>query len=422
MRRSALRYLRAALLLIVVCPSTAGAYSVLAHEAVIDSAWDRQILPFLKARFPRTTPDSLRAARAYAYGGSLIQDLGYYPFGSKFFSNLVHYVRSGAFVESLIRESRDVNELAFALGALAHFASDNVGHPSAVNRAVPILYPKLQSKYGSAVLYAQSPSRHVMAEFAFDVVQVARGTFKADAYQDLVGFQVATGVLERAFHVTYGLGLNDVFGDVDMAIGTYRHAASEIIPDITRMAWRDKRDEILAANPTLTEQDFVFTLTQQQYEQTFGRTYRKPSLMARVVVAIFKVLPKFGPFKPLAFEPLTPETERMFLESFAATRDRYRASLRALQNGQLALRELDLDTGHPSARGANPLADETYRVLLDELADRKFANVPAALRRCINEHYEAGSVPKDASRKVRKQEHKAAQQLAALNAVAVKAR
>lgn len=412
MRRSALGYLRAALLLIVVCPSTAGAYSVLAHEAVIDSAWDRQILPFLKARFPRTTPDSLRAARAYAYGGSLIQDLGYYPFGSKFFSNLVHYVRSGAFVESLIRESRDINELAFALGALAHFASDNVGHPSAVNRAVPILYPKLQRKYGSAVLYAQSPSRHVMAEFAFDVVQVARGTFKADAYQDLVGFQVATGVLERAFHGTYGLGLNDVFGDVDMAIGTYRRAASEIIPDITRMAWRDKRDEILAANPTLTEQDFVFTLTQQEYEQTFGRTYRKPSLMARVVVAIFKVLPKFGPFKPLAFEPLTPETERMFLESFDASRQRYSQLLTTARDGKLAVSDTDMDTGMRPAQGVNPLADETYDDLLARLAETNFVTLNGALRQAIRNHY-SSAVSRDARRQPDK---RTARHLAALNA------
>jgi hypothetical protein len=414
MRRSALRFLTAALLLIVVCPSTAGAYSVLAHEAVIDSAWDRQILPFLKARFPRTTPDSLRAARAYAYGGSLIQDLGYYPFGSKFFSNLVHYVRSGAFVESLIRDSRDVNDLAFALGALAHFASDNVGHPSAVNRAVPILYPKLQSKHGSAVLYAHSPSRHVMAEFAFDVVQVARGTFKADAYQDLVGFQVATGVLERAFHATYGLGLNDVFGDVDMAIGTYRRAASEIIPDITRMAWRDKRDEILAANPTLTEQDFVFTLTQQEYEQTFGRTYRKPSLMARVVVAIFKVLPKFGPFKPLAFEPLTPETERMFLESFDASRQRYGQLLTTARAGKLAVSDTDMDTGMRPAQGVNPLADETYDDLLARLAETNFATMNRALRQAIRNHYSSA-----ASRDARRQPDKRTMRyLAALNAAA----
>jgi hypothetical protein len=240
---------------LLAVPATATAYSVLAHEALIDSAWDDQIVPLLKARFPRATADALRAARAYAYGGSLIQDLGYYPFGSRFFSNLVHYVRSGDFVESLIRESQDVNELAFAFGALAHFASDTVGHPRAVNRAVPLVYPKIRQKHGPEALYAHSPTRHVMVEFAFDVSQVARGTFKADAYQDLVGFHVAPGLLDKTFRATYGFRLTDVFADVEMAIGTYRRAASEIIPDVTRMACRELLQSARAGTLAVNDAD-----------------------------------------------------------------------------------------------------------------------------------------------------------------------
>ena len=68
----------------------------------------------------------------------------------------MHYVRSGDFVEALVREARDVNEYAFALGALAHYTSDTVGHPIAVNRAVPIMYPKLLAMHGPEVL---SPTR-----------------------------------------------------------------------------------------------------------------------------------------------------------------------------------------------------------------------------------------------------------------------
>jgi hypothetical protein len=417
MRSARLRMTTAILLSVLAAPANASAYSVLAHEAVIDVMWDDQLAPILKQKFPDTSAAALQQARAYAYGGSLIQDLGYYPFGSRLFSNLVHYVRSGDFVEALVRDAQNVNDYAFALGALAHYTSDNLGHPIAVNRAVPIIYPKLGAKYGSDVLYGDSPTRHVMVEFAFDVLEVARGAFKSDAYQELIGFAVATPLLERAFRETYGLELRDLFGNTDLAIGTYRHAVSKTVPDMTRMAWREKREEILASTPTVTEGDFVYSMTRRQYEDAFGTTYRKPGLLARFVVMIFKVIPKFGPFKPLAFEPLTPETERMFRESFTATSERYRASLRALGHGQLGLSDLDLDTGHPSARGANPLADETYSVLLDELADRKFASVPAALRRCINEHYASGRVPQEASRKVRKQELKAARQLAALNSV-----
>jgi hypothetical protein len=354
------------LLAALALPPPTAAYSVLAHEALVDGAWDRQLVPLLRSRYPAASAQDLNAARAYAYGGSLIQDLGYYPFGSKFFSNLVHYVRSGDFVVALLRESSDVNEYAFALGALAHYASDNVGHPRAVNRAVPVVYPKLREKHGDAVLYADSPSRHVMVEFAFDVVQAGRGTFRSDAYQQFIGFEVASALLERAFRNTYGLELRDVFGDVDLAIGTYRRAASELIPDVTRLAWRDKRDEILAANPTITEDEFVFTLTRQAYEKTYGTTYRKPGLLARIVVAIFKVVPKIGPFRPLAFEPLTPEAERMMLDSFAASAARYEELLKAVASGTPALSNTDLDTGAPPAPGVNPLADDTSAELADK--------------------------------------------------------
>ena len=116
-------------------------YSVLTHEAIIDAAWDDSIKPILLKRFPRATVEQLREAHAHAYGGAIIQDMGYYPFGSKFYTDLVHYVRSGDFIEALLGEARDLDEYAFALGALAHYAADNTGHPVAVNPAVPILFP-----------------------------------------------------------------------------------------------------------------------------------------------------------------------------------------------------------------------------------------------------------------------------------------
>ena len=375
-----------ALFLLIAIPSRTSAYSVLAHEAMIDAAWAEQLAPMLRQRFPRVSAGDVARARAYAYGGSLIQDLGYYPFGSHFFTDLVHYVRSGDFVEALIRDARDVDEYAFALGALAHYASDNTAHPLAVNRVLPIVYPKLRAKFGDEVLFTESPARHVMVEFSFDVLQVARGTFKADASQDLVGFEVATPLLERAFRETYGLELDDVFGNVDLAIGTYRHAASETIPDITRVAWREKRDEILAANPSVTEREFVFTMTRGDYERDYGTSYRKPGLFARLVVAVFKVLPKFGPFRPLAFTPLSGETERMFLDSFAASRERYRVLLRSVREGRVAIADTDLDTGKLPVRGTNALADRTYEKLRKELGRKKDLTIPTALRRALDDH------------------------------------
>ena len=387
MRQRALFVIVLALVLVCV-PSSSSAYSVLAHEALIDNAWSKQIVPLLTRRFPGSSIQQLEEARAYAYGGSLIQDLGYYPFGSHFFSNLVHYVRSGDFVAALVRDAQTVDEYAFALGALAHYVSDNAAHPT-VNHAVPVIYPKLRAKYGDDVLFGDSPARHVMVEFSFDVLQVARAQFKSDAYQALIGFEVARPLLERAFQETYGLKLKDLFGDVGLAIGTYRRAASQIIPDVTRVAWREKRDEILAATPDVAEQDFVYTMTRQQYEDTFGTAYRKPGFFVRMIVAVFKIIPKFGPFKPLAFEPLTADMERAFLESFDASCERYGRLLGTLRDGRLSLRDTDLDTGQVPRHGINTLADRTYDELIEKLQRRDAGTISPALRRALSEHYDS---------------------------------
>src|ERR1700689_963808 len=101
-------------------PSDAAAYAVLAHEAIIDSAWDASIRPLLLKRFPNATPEQLKEAHGYAYGGDNIQGPGYYPHGNLFFSDLTHYVRTGDFVLALLRDAQDLDGYAFALGALAH--------------------------------------------------------------------------------------------------------------------------------------------------------------------------------------------------------------------------------------------------------------------------------------------------------------
>src|SRR5579863_1152623 len=225
---------------LLLCPALSS-YSVLTHEAIIDTAWGQSIKPILLARFPNATPDDLREAHAYAYGGCILQDMGYYPFGSKFFSDLVHYVRSGDFVANLIRESQDLNEYAFALGALDHYAADNEGHSIAVNASVPIEYPKLRKKYGKTVTYADDPVAHIKVEFSFDALQVGRGAYAPQAYHDFIGFQVSKSLLERAFHDTYSLNLTDVFSDLDLALGTYRHTVSSLIPTMTKAAWHLKR-------------------------------------------------------------------------------------------------------------------------------------------------------------------------------------
>jgi zinc dependent phospholipase C len=368
-------------------PRPATAYSVLAHEALVDSAWDDAIAPTLRQRFPSASAEQIAKARAFAYGGSVIQDLGYYPFGSHFFTDLLHYVRSGDFLEALITNARDVDEYAFALGALAHYSADITGHTVAVNRSVPLVYPKLRAKFGDEVTYNDDPKRHIMVEFAFDVVHVAGNGYVPDTYKNFVGFEVAEPLLDRAFRATYGLALRDVFTDVDLAIGTYRFAVSKLIPDVTRLAWREKQDEILKLRPDAKQQAFVYTLTQQEYEREYGTKYQKPGFLARFIVFMVKVLPKVGPLSVLAFRLPTPEAERLFIESFLEVRQRYGRLLDLARRNVLHLQNTDFDTGRPTARGEYPRADEAYTELRDKLAKKLPMDVPIAMRRDLTRFF-----------------------------------
>lgn len=385
--------------LLVLASDHANAYSVLAHEANVDVLWDSAIVPALKQRFPRATPQQLVDARAYAYGGCVIQDLGYYPFGSHFFSDLLHYVRSGDFVTTLIADAQDVNELAFALGALAHYAADSNGHPLATNRVVPLEYPKLRAQFGNRVTYAQSPKTHLLVEFSFDVVQVASGVYASETYHKFIGFEVAMPALERAFRATYGVEMKELFADVDLAIGTYRHAVSSIIPEMTKVAWRDKREEILKIAPKMQEATFVFHLTPRQYAQEYGDKYEKPKWWARFFGVLFKLMPKIGPFRPLAFKVPTPEAEQLFLDSFTETQRRYREALGRLRAQHIELENRDLDTGYPTSLGEYVLADKTYEKLVKKLADDKFKSVPPELAHNITGFFgDASVLPGDDSR------------------------
>ena len=79
----------------------------------------------------------------------------------------------------------------------------------------------------------------------------------------------------------------------------------------------------------------------------------------RILFYVLKIVPKVGPFRPLAFEPLTPEAERLFVESFETARERYLGWVVALRKGPITLPNSDLDTGQPPNPAANPLVAET---------------------------------------------------------------
>jgi hypothetical protein len=378
--------------LLLISVSTASGYSVLTHEAIIDSTWDSAIKPLLLKRFPAATGDELKQAHGFAYGGCIIQDLGYYPFGSKFFSNLTHYIRSGDFIVNLIRDSQDLDEYAFALGALSHYAADNNGHPIAVNRAVPLFYPKLGLKFGKEVTYADDPSSHARTEFAFDVFQAAKGRYASAEYKSFIGFAVAKPLLDRAFEDTYGMRLEKVFLDVDLAIGSYRRAVGTVLPALTRVAWQLKKQEIRRDAPSLTRKKFLYNLSRSSYEKNWGGTYSRPGIRSKLLAVVFRILPKVGPLRPLSFKRLTPETEKMYMASFNSTIDRYRGLLTEQNAGDLKLPNDNLDVGGFTGAGRYTLTDATYSELLHKLQGH-YTEMPQELRGDILAFYADVSLP-----------------------------
>ena len=259
------------LLVLVMCHRASFAYSVLTHEEIVDLLWTDEIRPLLLKRYPGLSEDQIKQAHAYAYGGAVIQDLGYYPFGSKDFSNLVHYVRSGDFVRELLLESQDANEYAFALGALSHYASDITGHRVAVNQAVAIAYPKLQAKFGKSVTYAEDKTAHLKTEFGFDMLQVAKNRYASQQYHDFIGFQVSKPLLERVFPVVYGLQLKDVLTHEDLAIGSYRFSVSRLIPEMTQVALQTHKKDMMRERPDFARQKFAPVM-----KRSGGRTIPSP--------------------------------------------------------------------------------------------------------------------------------------------------
>lgn len=368
----------------ICCAPGCAGYSVLTHEAIIDAAWKDSIEPLLLKRFPNATPEELLQAHAYAYGGAIIQDMGYYPFGNRFFSDLTHYVRSGDFVLALIEESSDLNEYAFALGALAHYAADNSGHPLATNRAVAMMYPKLEKKYGSVVTYAEKPSAHMKVEFGFDVDQVAEGNYAPKDYHDFIGFEVSKPVLERAFAKTYSVEMSSVFLGVDLAISSYRHAVSTVIPRTTKVAWHLKRREIQNSHPSETKTKFIYNISNSGYRKEWGGDYKKPGFFARLKAFLSHLLPKIGPFSALAFHPPTPAVEQIYMHSFNETLDRYRVLLLAQKESGLQLPNDNLDTGGITVPAGYELTDETYANLLNKTSGKP---ISYALRRDILAYY-----------------------------------
>lgn len=376
------------------------AYSVLTHEEIVDIVWKDEIRPLLLKRFPTATEAQLRQAHAYAYGGCLIQDLGYCPFGNILFSDLLHYVRTGDFIKNLIDESTNLNEYAFSIGVLSHYAADNTGHPT-VNRVVSMTFPRLRRKFGEQVTYEDNPTAHIRVEFGFDLVQVAKNRYTSDRYHDFIGFEVAKPLLARAFLKTYDLPIEAVLGHEDLAIGTFRRGVSEVIPEMTRVVLVWKRLDLVKEIPDFSARKFRYNLSRSSYEREWGREYQRPRFITRVLAFCLRWVPKIGPLKAMKFVIPTPQTEDLYVKSVNRTVDYYRKLLREAGNGEFKLADMDCDTGNLSEVGEYELADWAYARLLRELDQRGFGRLSAGLRQNVTEFYRGLDVPPPTKRQMK---------------------
>lgn len=363
---------------------------------MIDVAWQRSIVPAIRARFPTVTATQLREARAYAYGGATIQDMGYYPFGHEFFSNLTHYVRSGEFVENLLLDAQTVDEYAFALGALAHAVGDDNGHRFATNISTPLEFPKLEKKYGPRVTYDQAPYAHIRTEFAFDVEQARLDRMAPRGYIEHVHLYVPQRLLKQAFAQTYGLSLRSVLGPTPTAIKSYRSSLTGILPDV---AHAETLLHKTSFPPEENSPAFAAYQAQQaavERENNWAAMRRKPGFKAHFLAALIWMTPRIGPLSTLAIRGPSAETNRWYVESRNRSAARYAQLLARLAKhprAPLVLPDRDLDTGDVTRPGAYPLTDKTYAKLLQRITARSNHPVPAGLKRNVLAYYADPDAP-----------------------------
>ncbi len=391
----------------------ADAYSPLTHEQLIDLTWNSSIVPLLKSRYPYLTPAEIEHARAYAYGGCVIQDIGYYPFGDLFFSKLTHYVRSGDFVVNLFRNASNADELAFAIGALSHYIGDSIGHSEATNLAVPIEFPRLRDKYGFVVTYAEGEHQHVQSEFAFDVDEIAHHRFAPVHYLRYAGLEVPTKQLALAFYQTYGL--REDFTSIRhrrMNVAGYRFSVHRFIPRIADALTILHRHDEPADVDNADLQQLTLEIAAVAQANNWSAYRRRAGIGTFVLAGFIRILPKVGKLKLLAIKGPTSETEVDYIHSVIVSTNELNRTLRRFTppaasgthantppstpptSKEIAaqpvprqsrdpfhpLTNRDLDTGYPARPSSYSLTDETYATLLHRLTLTPANPIPPAYR------------------------------------------
>lgn len=379
--------------LLVLCVRTSYAYSILAHEALIDSCWEKSIQPLLLWKYPGATKAQIKTAHAYAYGGAIAPDIGYFPFGKPFFTNLVHYVRSGDFVNALIADARDINEYAFAVGFLCHYMADEYGHSLATNVSVPMLYPRDQRKYGDYVTYEEDRMSHRRTEFGFDVLQTVESNYQSIAYHDFIGFEISDSLLARAFSEVYGLDIHDVFVNFSLATGTLRWSFKRLFPALTKAAWILKKNQLRKDHPGMKRRSYIYSMKNADYYKEFGRERERPGLFSAIFAFFVTALPKIGPARAMKFKAPGSDEAKLYHSSFNTVVTHYTAALRACRTGSSRLANIDFDTGNFTEPGEYGMADKNYDLLVVDLEKNNFKLLNKDLRKNILDFYSRRVAP-----------------------------
>jgi hypothetical protein len=383
----------ALLLLNLATPRAGFAYSFQTHEQLVDLAWTDSIRPLLLARYPGLTDAQLKEAHAYAYGGCAIQDLGYYPFGKPFFSDLTHYVRSGDFVRSLLRNAHNPDELAFAIGALSHYIGDTEGHSEAVNPSVAIEFPRLARNYGPSVAYDKDPHAHVRTEFAFDINEISKHRFAPSAYLAHVGLNIPGALIEKAFFETYGLDERQVLGHRQSTLRTYRFAIRRLLPRVAyaEVVLHRKRMPPDTPGPALDELNA--NLSQTEFVKKWDPYRRKAGVGTYLIAGFIVIVPKIGPLSDLSIKGPTPATEERYIESVNLSTALMKQVLLQLRTSSPVLINRDLDTGQRVKPGGYRLTDETYAKLLERVTAQPEKGIPLGLKQDIEAYYSVPDAP-----------------------------
>jgi hypothetical protein len=416
-RNYRLRRVALLVLLVAAClPRAATAYSLLTHEQLIDLTWQDSIVPMLKSHYPNLTAADLDRARAYAYGGCVIQDMGYYPSGDEFFSNLTHYVRTGDFVIALFRNAQNANELAFAAGALSHYIGDSFGHSQATNLAVAIEFPKLRARYGQSVNYAEGRHQHVQVEFAFDIDQISKHRMAPLGYLRHIGIKVPVHQLALAFYETYGITEDFSVGDRHkFNVREYRFATRTLIPRVayavTLLHRKDEPAEPDTADAAEIEKESAEAATLYDW----AAYKKKAGFETHLLACILWILPKMGPLAMVAVKGPTPAAEADYMHSVVTATSRMRARLASFTppqareaitaanahpvaqleplDPQHPLPNRDLDTGQTVKPGLYSLTDKTYADLLGKLTRAPSQPIPPGIKSDVEAYYSDPNAP-----------------------------